>query len=460
MTSNATSRVANELSTESGSALELIKTEGTCRCRPKVGGDSRVKRILHIASSDSAGGAARASNRIHTALVDSGKVDSTLLVGQALIKNDRTASLERGRLHRAAMASIRRLLDQEVRLSATPNTVFRSPCRVATSAPNRISELQPDVVLLHWLGSRMMSIRQIGRINRPAAWVLHDSWTFCGAEHHPNGDADQRFAEGYRRDNRLHGEWGLDVNRRVWNRKRKHWTRPIHLVAPSNWMAEQASRSALVADWPVTVIPNPLDVAWWGGLQRIEARKELRIGLDVPVLLFGALGGDRNAGKGADLLYSALEKVAPHQGLRPGRTLEILTFGGRPGLRRVGPHTVRSVGHLDDDALRLHYSAADVMVVPSRLESFGQTASESITCGTPVVAFRTSGLPDIVDDGVNGRLAEPFSPASLARAIEWVLESPERHRCLSHSARSTSERWSPRLIAKRYVELFEEILEA
>ncbi len=367
--------------------------------------------------------------------------------------------LESGVGHRIVMDLLRRALDQEVWLSRSPNKVFRSPARVPTKALQRIEQIEPDIVLLHWLGSRMMSVRQIGQIQRPTAWVLHDSWAFCGAEHHPHGDTDRRFVDGYRRDNRLEGEWGIDLNRRVWERKHRHWTRPIQLIAPSNWIAHQASLSALAGDWPVTVIPNPLDINWWGALERQDARQRLGLRQDATVLLFGAAGGDRNPGKGADLLYAALEQVPTHHGVSPeGGPLEVVTFGGKAGTRRVGPHLVRSVGRLDDEGLRAYYSAADVMVVPSRMDNLPQTAVEPISCGTPVVAFRTGGLTDIVDDGANGRLAEPFSPASLASCISWVLESPERHRSLSGAARLSSGRWEPSVIAQRYVELFEEML--
>jgi glycosyltransferase involved in cell wall biosynthesis len=177
------------------------------------------------------------------------------------------------------------------------------------------------------------------------------------------------------------------------------------------------------------------------------------------MLLYGAIGGDRHQQKGADLLYAALEQLPADHELRPeGGPLEVLTFGGRPGTRTVGPHVVRSVGRLDDEGLRAYYSAVDVMVVPSRMDNLPQTAVESITCGTPVVAFRTGGLPDIVDDGVNGRLADPFSATSLARSISWVLESPERHRKLSEGARASSSRWEATQIARRYEELLNEML--
>ena len=113
-------------------------------------------------------------------------------------------------------------------------------------------------------------------------------------------------------------------------------------------------------------------------------------------------------------------------------------------------------GHLHDDlSLRALYSAADVMVVPSRQEAFCQTASDAHACGTPVVAFNTGGLPDIVADRLTGALAEPFEPASLAVAIRWVLEDPQRRRALGAAARERAERfWAPARVSGLYAEVY------
>jgi glycosyltransferase involved in cell wall biosynthesis len=122
---------------------------------------------------------------------------------------------------------------------------------------------------------------------------------------------------------------------------------------------------------------------------------------------------------------------------------------------------VRVTAHSYDDLiLRALYSAADVMVVPSRQEAFGQTASEAHACGTPVVAFNTGGLPDIVDDRVSGALAEPFEPASLAAAIRWVLDDPQRRRALGAAARQRAERlWNPARVAGLYAEVYGRAME-
>jgi glycosyltransferase involved in cell wall biosynthesis len=379
-----------------------------------------------------------------------------MLVAHRRTDDPDVITIERTRLGGLTARTVREVVAQERRLLRSPNPVLHSTARMATRAIRVIERLDPDVIMLHWLGSRTLSVAQIGRLaaqRRPIAWVLHDTWAFCGAEHYPHGEGDRRFTDGYHRENRPPEERGIDLNRQTWDRKRRHWTSPMQLVAPSRWMAEQVRASALMGDWPVAVIPNPLDVDWWGAIPRTEARQRLGIEPDRRIILFGAFGGERDPRKGADLLRSALPRVVLRLTDMGREPLELVTFGGSLGTGRFGDLPVRSIGRLDDEALRLHYSAADVMVVPSRQDNLPQTAVESIACGTPVVGFRVGGLPDIVEERVTGRLVEPFSPLALAEGITWVLEDAHRSARLSVAARTSSSRWVPSSIAAAYARL-------
>ena len=116
-------------------------------------------------------------------------------------------------------------------------------------------------------------------------------------------------------------------------------------------------------------------------------------------------------------------------------------------------------GHFHDVlSLRALYSAADAMVIPSRQDNLPNTGLEANVCGTPVVAFDTGGLPDIVADRTTGALAEPFEPASLASAIRWVLEDPHRRRELGAAAKQRAEQlWAPSRIASLYAEIYENV---
>lgn len=94
-------------------------------------------------------------------------------------------------------------------------------------------------------------------------------------------------------------------------------------------------------------------------------------------------------------------------------------------------------------------------MIPFRQDNLPNTGLEAHACGTPVVAFNTGGLPDIVDDRVTGALAEPFEPASLAAGIRWVLEDPQRRQQLGAAARERAQRlWNSERVAGLYADLY------
>ena len=120
---------------------------------------------------------------------------------------------------------------------------------------------------------------------------------------------------------------------------------------------------------------------------------------------------------------------------------------------------VHYVGRLYDDvSLAILYSAADVSVTPSMQEAFGMTASESMACGTPVVAFGTSGPLDVIDHKLNGYLATPYEVEDLANGIAWVLDK-SRAKSLSYAARKKCEdKFDLEIVATQYSRLYEELV--
>ena len=90
--------------------------------------------------------------------------------------------------------------------------------------------------------------------------------------------------------------------------------------------------------------------------------------------------------------------------------------------------------------LRLHYAASDLLVISSRQDNLPNTGLEAHACGLPVVGFRVGGLPDITEDGISGALADPFEPLSMARAIQWLLADRDRLAGLRAAARRRAVR--------------------
>ena len=99
------------------------------------------------------------------------------------------------------------------------------------------------------------------------------------------------------------------------------------------------------------------------------------------------------------------------------------------------------------------------MIVPSIQECFGQTASESFACGTPVVAFKTSGLKDIIDHKLNGFLADPYDSDDLASGIKWVLSDSNRLKQLGIEARKKAvNRFGIERYVDEYLKIYESII--
>jgi D-inositol-3-phosphate glycosyltransferase len=111
------------------------------------------------------------------------------------------------------------------------------------------------------------------------------------------------------------------------------------------------------------------------------------------------------------------------------------------------------------DRLVDYYRAADVVVVPSRSESFGLVALEAAACGTPVVAAAVGGLTAIVDDGVTGFLVEGRDPLDWATHLSLLLDDPELAETMGARAATRSGRWSWSMTAARLRRLCADLVE-
>lgn len=345
-------------------------------------------------------------------------------------------------------------------LLKTGNSVIHSPSILPSNWPNRINKSDADVIHLHWVNNEMLSIGDIGRLRKPLVWTLHDMWAFCGAEHYTE---DFRWRDGYTKVNRPFYERGFDLNRWVWQRKRKHWNHPMHIVTPSRWLADCVCASALMNDRPVHVIPNAIDTESWQPVPKALARQILHLPPDVPLLLFGAIGGIDDPRKGFDLLRKALLHL---DGQLPGLELVIIGQLAPRESESLG-FPVHYTGHIYDDvSLRLLYSAADALVIPSRQDNLPNTGVEALSCGIPVVAFDTCGLPDIVQHKQTGYLTKAFDTVDLANGIRWVLqeqsesEAAETLSWLGTNARHDAiSRFSSTVVAEKYLQVYKMAVE-
>lgn len=410
-------------------------------------------KVLHVSHSDISGGAARAAYRLHRAQLAAG-IDSRMLV-RSKKSDDWSVQGPVSRLEKLVnivRGSIGQLL---MRLQRSQNVNFHSGDWLPSRLAKKINASDIDVVNLHWVAGETMSIEDIGRIKKPIVWTMHDMWPFCGTEHVTDYDTNARWRKGYAKVNRGDGERGLDLDRYVWLRKFKAWQHPIHIVAPSRWLAECAKGSKLFEDKSINVIPNTLNTDAYKPLNNAFCREALNLPIDKKIILFGAMGGGLDPNKGYDLLVAALEHLSVS--LKTDDVLCLVFGQSQPQQAPNLPFKTQWLGHIHDDAtLALLYNAATVMVVPSRQENLPQTATEAQACGTPVVAFNCTGLTDVVEHQQTGYLAKAYDSADMAAGLQWILENPAECERLGKNARLRSERlWNITTVVEQYLFIYE-----
>lgn len=117
---------------------------------------------------------------------------------------------------------------------------------------------------------------------------------------------------------------------------------------------------------------------------------------------------------------------------------------------------VRFLGRLDSVAPLL--AASDLFLLPSQTESFGLAALEAMGSGTPVVAARVGGLPEVITDGVDGILEPVGSVEAMARRATALLRDPEAHARMREAAISRAAEFSAESVVPRYERFYNEIV--
>lgn len=321
----------------------------------------------------------------------------------------------------------------------------------------RVRKHDPDLLHLNWVGEGFLSPKTLQKLDLPVVWRLPDMWAFTGGCHYADGC--ERFTEACGACPRLDSDVRHDPSWWTLRRKRKAWRDlDITVVTPSTWLAEQAGQSALFSDRRIEVIPNGLDTGTYRPYDQSFARDVFDLPQDRKLVLFGSVSPTSDPRKGFAYLQDALRSLA-NTGL--SEDVSVVVFGtSQPEDPPNLWFDARYVGYLsDNESLALLYAAADVMVVPSKYEGFGQTVTEAQACGTPVVAFDATGPQDTVEHRETGYLAEPYDPGDLAEGVRWMFGDDGRWSDLSEAARTrASQKYDLDTVARQYRDLYSKVV--
>ncbi len=417
-------------------------------------------KVIHINTYAGNGGAGRACLRLNKALTDQG-IDSHMWVNFSFKENKQVSNFST-RFFRKWITAAGIILEGLV------SKYFTQALRIPFSIPiwgrdisNHPILKQADIIHIHWINHaflRPRDLSKLAKLNKPIVWTFHDCNACTGGCHYTMSCTHYQHECG--NCPVLKTSHAQDWSHRIWQAKyRAYQELPFQIVTPSKWMADFVKSSKLLSSRDVQVIPNTLDTSIFKPSAKQDARKSLGIAPDKFILMSGSMPSRQDLYKGASYLLEAIPLFVKHHVVDLAQ-IELLIFGNRAeesgsvfGVKTTFLGTIS-----DDTKLALCYSAADVFLVPSVEDNLPNTVMESLACGTPVVAFTTGGIPDMVTHQYNGYLAQYKSSIDLAEGINWIYKHPEKELLHQQARKTVEDHFSEEIIAQKHIKLYQRLL--
>lgn len=391
--------------------------------------------IVHINYSDISGGAARAAYRLHKGLSQIGHESRMYTYSSSSVDPSCIQFLPAKRRWQNIPSLIRnRIIAASFnKYSSRPtDTELFSDCRAPYKS--QVIKQIPDseIINLHWI-ARFIDLHSFfAKINKPIVWTLHDMNPFTGGCHYTDGCIN--YMKGCGKCPQIGSSYSNDLSRHIWRQKELTYnsipTNQLHIVAPSNWLANQARQSPLLGRFNVAVIPNGIDIEVFKPCNSLLIRDAFNISDSSKIILFSA-ESISNKRKGFHLLLEALKYLND-----PNITLISM---GNISTKLESPYRHINIGPISNDQLMAQiYSSADVFVIPSLEDNLPNTVLEAMACGTPIAGFSIGGIPDMVSNGINGMLASHRDTLGLADAISDIVNNTRLRSQMSKASRDIS----------------------
>ncbi len=409
-----------------------------------------LMRVLIVSTYDIQGGAAIAATRLLHALSRAG-CDASMVVRTKQGNDPRVRQVGSDRKNELRFYRERGTIFMHNRFSK--KYLFDVSIANTGVAVTDLPEFQAaDVIHLHWINQGTLSLNEIERIvasGKKVVWTMHDMWSFTGICHHAAGC--RHFETGCGNCPYLTSPSPQDLSYKVFREKQAIYANgKITFVACSEWLKELAKKSPLTRGHEVVSIPNPIDTdLYFPGDKRV-LREKLQLPRDKKIALFAAAKAS-DPRKGVEYLISASEILAREQ----NDLLFLIAGANGDDIARRLPLPAKNMGYVAPDQMVELYSVADVYITPSLQENLPNTLMEAMACGTPCVGFHTGGIPEMIDHGINGYVADYRNAEDLARGIAWVLYEAHGEELSRRAREKVSREYEQEKIANRYKAIYE-----
>lgn len=421
-----------------------------------------IVKVVHLNTYDGNGGAGRACLRLADALQANG-VNAKTIAYYKFGSNPKIDTFNKGIFSKLfALFNIlaeRYLVNFYIKALKTPFSLQW----FGKSIVHHPDVKNADIIHLHWVNHGFLTpklLAQLDELDKPIVWTFHDSNAFTGGCHVRYNCENFHWQCGncplLRKSN------ANDISHKNWLRKQKAYAKlNFHIVTPSQWMANSVKQSSLLGIRPVSVIPNTVEIDVFKPYVKAEAKKMLKIPTNHFVLMSGFMPSKNDKHKGTAYLVAALNELAARPHI-PNELIQLVIFGNKDEKTMPKfPFKTTFLGTIDkDEHLAKCYAAADAFITPSLEDNLPNTVMESLACATPVIAFKTGGIPDMVKHLENGYLAEYQSATDLANGMEWLFLHQNKEVVQKEARRTILTYFAPNVVAAKHKELYQRLINA
>lgn len=419
-------------------------------------------KVLIINKSENVGGAAVASFRLYNALQKK-NVDVKFLVqdgpkqqtGKSIVLayNYLTRKMSFLRFLQERIYFLRHEINKDMRYSF-------SPANIGIDISKHPAVQEADIIHLNWINQGFLSLQTLEKLfalGKPIVWTLHDMWTFTGGCHYAGNC--HGFLENCGNCPLLKTSAKNDISAVQYISKMNIYKRRnISIVTCSNWLKSLANESNLLRDKKVKSIPNPLDTTIFTPLDKMACRRNENLPTDKMLILFGAANVN-DTRKGMNYLIEALQLFKERYS-NYATQVELVIFGKvKPETMALLPFKSNQLNYISNIPKLVNiYNAADLFVLPSLQDNLPNTVAEAMGCGIPVVAFKTGGVPEMIDHMKNGYLSEAKNTSDLADGIYQILFGNSGINFSENARTKALTSYSEEVVVAEYLKVYNDAL--
>ena len=402
-------------------------------------------KISHISTSDLEGGSAISAKRIHLNLIKN-SINSRMFSGFKKSNYRKSYDFTRFKQIRKFDEFFNKITSKlGFQYKFIPSNFF-----VNDSIKNS------DIIQLYNLHGGYFQISTISKLSKisPLIWRLSDYWPLTGHCAYPGKCNKWERGCEHCPDLELYPSIGQDRTKYLWNYKKKILKNVnVTIVVPTRVMFNEVKKSEIFFNKDVEIIPNGVDTHYFNPQNKIKARNKININNMFTILFMAHVAFD-NPRKGTDYIFKICDFI------KKRNDIQILIVGQDSyKWRALQNKNIVTLDYVETLSKKKNiYNSADCLLLLSNQDNFPNVLLESMSCGTPAIAFNSGGISEIINNK-NGILLKTLDSDELIKKILFFKKNFQIKKKFEIKARETIvNKYSSKIEVQNYLNLYKRIL--